>query len=110
MQFADFQPTVSRVLTKNKNIAAFRSIRPKSLGLIVFCLLMFITQYAAYLAYQLQKDREQQEVLKELNRVKDKLQTFLSHGLSATSVLAFWAEHTQDPDEFDKIAATILES
>lgn len=86
----------------------FKFLYPAGFGIGVFILLLVITNYVAYQAYCLEKEKAEQDIGEELNRIKDKLQTFLGHSLSATSTVAFWVERYETLDDFDAIAKTIL--
>lgn len=95
-------------MKKSKQI--FKFAFPAGFGIVVFLAVLAITQYVAYQAYCLEKEKEEQDITQELNRVKDRLQTFLGHSLSATRTVAFWVERYEKLDDFDAIAKTILKS
>ena len=84
--------------------------KPFITGIIVFILIISLTQFLAYQKYLLDKDLKRTEVLQELNSVKDRLKISLANGLSATKTLAFIVENYGIPENFDTLAKEILKS
>lgn len=82
--------------------------RPLLFCCSVFVIVAILTQYLTYQRYLISKDNEREEVLREINSVKDRLKTSLSHNLSATKTLAFIVENYGVPKDFDGIAKEIL--
>lgn len=79
-------------------------------GIIVFAILLGITQIVAYQRYLLNKRGEKELVLEHANIVKNQLQNSLYHSLSATKTLAFIVEKYGVPNDFDSIAKALMES
>lgn len=55
-------------------------------------------------------DAERDRVVRQINIVKDRLQTSLSYSLSATKTLAFFVREYGVPEDFDGMARQILDS
>lgn len=79
-------------------------------SLVVFAILIILTQYLAFQRYLIDKDNQKTKVLQELNSVKDRIKTNLANGLSATKTLAFIVENYGVPADFEKLGQQILES
>jgi PAS domain S-box-containing protein len=86
------------------------SRKPFIIGYGVFFLLIFLTQYLAFQKYLLDKKAKSDELLQELNLVKDRINSSLANGLSATKTLAFIVENYGVPQNFDTLAKDILKS
>jgi hypothetical protein len=71
---------------------------------------MVLTQYLTYQRYVINKEAKKQEVLREINSVKDKLKTSLRYSLSATKTLAFIVEKYGAQKNFNRVAKDIFES
>lgn len=84
--------------------------KPILTGLIVFVIAAILTQYLAYQRYLIGKEEDENNVVQEINVVKDRLITALSYSFSATKTLAFLIEEHGVPDDFDRIARDIIES
>ncbi len=94
----------------NSIVAIPSSKRPVLTGIVVFILATILTQYLSYQSYLIQKEAKENEVLREINLVKDRLKTTLSYSLSATKTLAFLVEEYGVPRDFNKVAKDILEA
>jgi PAS domain S-box-containing protein len=79
-------------------------------GITVFSSLLLLTQYISYQRYLIRKDAEKQYVLRELEAVKDRLETMMSHSQSTLKTLAFIVSEYGVPARFDSVAKTILQS
>ncbi len=95
-------------VSNNKSIK--KNINPVSIGVIVFLLLLILTQYLTYQRYLINKETRRTALIREINAVKYRLQNALSYSLSATKTLAYIVETKGVPTDFDRIAKNILES
>jgi PAS domain S-box-containing protein len=77
---------------------------------LVFAILAVLTQLLAYQRYLIFKDGKDQEVIQEANLRKEQLIASLSYSLTATKTLAFIVDRFGVPENFDSVAALILES
>jgi PAS domain S-box-containing protein len=84
--------------------------KPIIKSIVVFVLVMVLTQYLTYQRYVINKEAKKQEVLREINSVKDKLKTSLRYSLSATKTLAFIVEKYGAQKNFNRVAKDIFES
>lgn len=84
--------------------------RPVLFGFIVCVIVAILTQYLTYQRYLISEDTQRNEVIREINSVKDRLKTSLSYGLSATKTLAFIVENYGVPEDFSSVAKEILNS
>lgn len=85
-------------------------MKPSAIGFSVFVAVTVLTQYLAYQRYLIGQENELKKVVHEINSVKDRLKTSLSHSLSATKTLAFLITEYGTPKDFNKISKGILES
>ncbi len=99
-------------LNSNMNTPKFihKIITPISLGVIVFGLLLMLTQYLTYQRYLINKETKRTASIREINAVKYRLQNALSYSLSATKTLAYVVETKGVPKNFETIAKDILGS
>jgi sensor domain CHASE-containing protein len=95
---------------KRSYILFIKTPKPYLAGLVVFLVGMVLTQYAAYQRYLISKESERQDIIQETNTVQDQLKTALSYSLSAAKTLAFIVEEYGVPEDFNRVAAEILES
>ncbi len=95
---------------KRSYILFIKTPKPYLAGLVVFLVGMVLTQYAAYQRYLISKESERQDIVQETNTVQDQLKTALSYSLSAAKTLAFIVEEYGVPEDFNRVAAEILES
>ncbi len=79
-------------------------------GIAVFSCLLLLTQYMSYQRYMIRKEAEEQYVLRELQVIKDRLNTAIGHSLSAVKTLAFIVSEYGVPAQFDSVAQNILQS
>lgn len=79
-------------------------------GLTVFIVTFSLTQYLAYQQYHIEKESKQIQLRSEVESIKDRLKTSLSHALSATKTLAFIVEEYGVPENFDSVAIDLLET
>ena len=84
--------------------------RPPVLGIITFLLLSLLFSLLIYQRYQLVKENRKKEAYEIVNLAKDKLQEALLYSLSATKTLTFFIDRNGQVNNFDSIAAQILES
>jgi PAS domain S-box-containing protein len=76
----------------------------------VFLAITVLTQLLTYQQYLIYKKSELEMVSKEANAIADKLKNALSFSLSATKTLAYLVKEYGVPQQFDSVAADILES
>ncbi len=92
------------------NTTTSSSKTPRLTGLIVFLLIAGLTQFLSYQRYLIVKEEKHNQILREINSVKDRLQTALSYDLAAVQTLKFVVEEYGVPKNFDSIAKRILQS
>ncbi|MBL7858448.1 MAG: PAS domain S-box protein [Cyclobacteriaceae bacterium] len=85
-------------------------IRSGFIGITVFSCLLLLTQFLSYQRYLIRKEAEEQYVLRELQDVKDRLNSVITYSLSAIKTLGFIVTEYGVPAQFDSIAHTILQS
>lgn len=83
--------------------------RPVLLSVLVFIILTLLFSLLIFERYQLAKDNREKEALEIVHQVKDKLQEMLAHSLSATRILAFLVDKNGQVNNFDSVAAQVLE-
>lgn len=79
-------------------------------GVAVFSCLLLLTQYISYQRYLILKNAERQYVMHELQAVEERLNSTISHSLSAAKILAFIVSEYGVPAQFDSVAQNILQS
>jgi len=79
-------------------------------GIAVFSCLLLLTQYISYQRYLILQETEQQSVRRELREVKDRLVAAIGHSETSVKTLAFIVAEYGIPEQFDKVAQTILQS
>jgi|GEM_PF-2746445 len=86
-----------------------RTIRPVMYGVAFFLLLLVITQYASYLRFVFNRQREKDALEQELDETKGHFRDLLTHSISSANTIAIL--HKQDPalTNFDKVAKQIIE-
>jgi sensor domain CHASE-containing protein len=90
--------------------SVYKARIPAFRGFVVFLLIAVLTQTLAYQRYVIIRNKRQNEVLRELNVVKGRLENGLNNALSASKILAFIVEKYGVPADFNSIAKNILES
>lgn len=84
--------------------------RPLLVGLVVFIILLFLTQYLTYQRYLLRRNAEQKEVTSVVNAAKERMQATLNYSFAASKILAFVVENFGEPRNFDSLAYSLLRS
>ncbi len=84
--------------------------KPVLIGVVVFCLLMALTQSFSYQKYLLNERDEQQMLSGAAYRAKNQLQNSLYQSLSATRILTFIVENYEVPKNFNAVAQDLIES
>jgi signal transduction histidine kinase/sensor domain CHASE-containing protein len=93
-----------------KRSAFFQYLKkPLVAGILTFMLLLLFTQYISYQKYLINKNEERKELNNEINFIKDKLQALIMYNYSATKSLAYIVERNGIPEDFEDIAANLLE-
>lgn len=82
--------------------------RPVTSGLVVFFILLFLTQLLTYQRYLLRKDADQAEIYNQAALTKERLQTVINYSFSSTQTLAFIVENYGVPQHFDSVAQQLL--
>ncbi|GAA0894011.1 hypothetical protein GCM10009122_36910 [Fulvivirga kasyanovii] len=80
------------------------------IGLCVFLLTLFLTQFLAYQQYHIVREHEAKKVQHELHTLSDRVKVMLKYSMSATRILGFIVEKYGVPEDFDSIAEDILKS
>lgn len=86
------------------------SRRPILTGLVMFFILMLLTQYISYERYLLLQETEERELINEANSKQYRLQNAISYSRSTAQTLGFIVEHYGVPDNFDSVGNALLHS
>lgn len=73
------------------------------MGLVVFIILLSLTQYLTYQRYLLRRNAEQKEVTSVVNAAKERMQATLNYSFAASKILAFVVENFGEPRNFDSL-------
>lgn len=84
------------------------SHKPRIIGVIIFVVILTITQFVAYQRYIISCEAQSNKLRNEITAVSERIQTGLSYAVSATKTLAFIVEMYGEPENFDSLAAHIL--
>jgi len=84
--------------------------RPLLLSCLVFFVLAVLFTVLIIERYQLAKENREKKAIEIVHHAKDKLQDALTQSLSATKILAFLIDKNGQINNFDSIAAQVLES
>lgn len=82
--------------------------KPLYIGLLVFVLLMLLTQYLSYQRYLLLRKNEQYRVETAANIASIRLKEYLYQCLSVTHTLGFIVQNNGIPSDFDALAKELL--
>lgn len=80
------------------------------LSVLVFFILIGLFTVLIFQRYQLAKESNEKEAFEMVHQAKDKLQVALAHSLAATKMLAFLIDKNGQMNNFDSVAAQVLES
>ncbi len=95
----------------HKSTVAFSIFnRPVFLSCLVFIIISLLFTVLIFDRYQLTKENREKEAIEIVHQAKDKLQEVLTQSLSATKILAFLIDKNGEINNFDSIAAQVLES
>ncbi|MEP2056541.1 MAG: PAS domain S-box protein [Maribacter litoralis] len=83
---------------------------PLFYGLLLFFLVLIITQFIAYQKYQLDRKSDQREIEQRVSQLKVDLQNVLGQSYNATHTLAFIVDQYGIPQNFDSVAQLLLNS
>tara|TARA_R110000868_G_scaffold68720_1_gene203195 strand:+ start:27687 stop:30029 length:2343 start_codon:yes stop_codon:yes gene_type:complete len=95
-------------MNRLKKFRVFKN--PILFGLIVFVVILTLTQFLTYQRYLLLKNTEQQEIISQANWVEKEFQKILNQSFSTTQTLAFIVENYGIPNNFDSIAKLLLQT
>ncbi|MFM6924259.1 MAG: PAS domain S-box protein [Ferruginibacter sp.] len=84
--------------------------RPVLLSSLVFLILSILFSELIFERYQLTKENSEKEAIEVVHQAKDKLQETLMQSLSAAKILAFLIDKNGEINNFDSIAAQVMES
>jgi PAS domain S-box-containing protein len=84
--------------------------RPKLLGLLVFFILSLLFILLILQRYQLAKKSREKEAFEILNNAKNKLEEAITYSLADTKILSFIIDKDGQVNNFDSVAAQVLES
>src|SRR5690606_10882690 len=84
--------------------------KPLWVGLLVFLVLLLLTQFVAYQRYQLLRTTEGSELAVAAYNVEERLQAALNDALGAVQTLAFIVQNYGVPENFDSIAKRLLQT
>ena len=95
----------------HKSTSAFSIFnRPVLLSCVVFIIIAFLFAVLIFERYQLTKENREKEAIEIVHQAKDKIHGVLAQSLSATKILAFLIDKNGEINNFDSIAAQVLES
>lgn len=83
---------------------------PLTLALLIFMVSFGLSLFLVYSRYQIDKDRDNDLMITEINHSKDRLNQTFSLSLSAARSLAFLIEELDDINTFDSLASQICNS
>ncbi|MBX2940724.1 MAG: PAS domain-containing protein [Cyclobacteriaceae bacterium] len=85
-------------------------LKPNTLAVITFVLLLFLTCYFSIKQYRIIVDRESFEAYTMVNEAKNRMQKIISNSISATELLSFFVQEYGDDavDNFDVVAKEIM--
>jgi PAS domain S-box-containing protein len=96
---------------KDKTIVPFSIFnRPKLLGLLVFFILSVLFILLILQRYQLAKKSREKEAFEILHNAKNKLEEAITYSLADTKILSFIIDKNGQVNNFDSVAAQVLES
>ncbi len=84
--------------------------RPKLLSVTVFLIVSTLLGLLIFQRYLLIKKNREKEAFELVHHAKDKLQEALAHSAAATKILAFIIDKNGRVNDFDSVAAQVLES
>jgi PAS domain S-box-containing protein len=84
--------------------------KPVLLSVVVFFVLIMLFTLLVFQRYQLAKEKRQKDAFEVVLRAKDKLQVALTHSFAATKMLALLIDKEGGLNNFDSIAAQVLET
>ena len=84
--------------------------RPVLFSVMVFLLLTILFALLIFQRYQLAKESRQKQAFELVIEAKDKLQVALSHSFAATKMLALLIDKNGQINNFDSIAAQVIET
>ena len=84
--------------------------RPVFLSCLVFIILALLFSLLIFERYMSLKESREKEAFEIVHNAKDKMQEVLTQSLSATKILAFLIDKNGEINNFDSIAAQVLES
>jgi PAS domain S-box-containing protein len=79
-------------------------------GIMIFLLIMTLTHFIVYQRYLIIEEARENEMLREVNMVKDRFKSTLNYSFSATKTLAFMVEEYGVPKDFELLGKDILET
>jgi len=75
---------------------------------LVFAIMMALTQYLTYQQFSVVKEKQRQELINEAASAKDKFRNILSDDIAAANTLAIVYKQNQIHNDFDSIARQII--
>ncbi|APQ17300.1 PAS domain S-box protein [Maribacter hydrothermalis] len=91
-----------------KQLSVFN--KPILEGLLVFLLVLLISQTITYQKLQLKEQSEKNDINQRVSRLKEDLQNVLGQSYNVTQTLAFIVDNYGIPENFDSIAKLLLNS
>jgi PAS domain S-box-containing protein len=96
---------------KDKTIVPFSIFnRPKLLSLLVFFILSVLFILLIFQRYQLAKKSREKEAFEILHNAKNKLEEAITYSLADTKTLSFLVDKNGQVNNFDSVAAQVVES
>ena len=94
---------------KIKKISSWFFKRPKTVGVIVFLIMLIISGVIVYLRYEVIKENEQREMSNTINIVKQNFEEVLKNSYISALTLAMTINDDGIPKDFDKIASKLID-
>ena len=76
----------------------------------MFIAIALLTQYLAYQRILIQRENQRRVIIQEANTIKDRFQILLRNSMAATKTLALIVQKYGLKNDFDSIAAPILDA
>eukprot|EP01137_Pigoraptor_chileana_P009459 Opistho-2@57766 len=93
-----------------KNLSKWFLTRPKTSGTLVFLLFLILVCFLVKLRYNSVRDNQHREMSNILNVVRENFEQILKNSYTANLTLALTVNDEGTPEDFDKIAAKLVDN
>ena len=94
---------------KVRKISSWFLKRPKTIGSVVFLIMLLISGIIVYLQYEVIKENEQREMSNTVNIVKQNFEEVLKNSYISALTLAMTINDEGEPIDFDNISTKLIE-